>query len=75
VIAGNVLLVADRSAPETALFGFEWSWLSVAGIDRSTPYRGIAVVDHGIAEPLRKLSDMAVYEPASSYHRPSKPNS
>lgn len=74
VIAGDVLLVVDRIVPETALAGIEWSWLTVAGIDRSTPYRGIAVVDDDIAEPLRTLSDIAVYEPASSYHKPSKPS-
>ena len=70
VAAGKVLLVADRESPEVGLASIEWSWLAVAGIDRSTPYRGIAVVDADDAEPLRKAGDIAVYEPASSYHKP-----
>ncbi|MES2564792.1 MAG: hypothetical protein V4637_19015 [Pseudomonadota bacterium] len=73
VAAGEVLLVADREAPEAGLAAIEWSWLAVAGIDRSTPYRGIAVVDADDAESLSKLSDIAVYEPASSYHKPPQP--
>jgi hypothetical protein len=69
--AGELLLVADRDAPQPGLGGVEWSWLVSAGIDRSTPYRGIAVVDADSAESLRKLSDIAVYEPASSRHMPN----
>lgn len=72
VSAGDVLLVADRDAPEAGLAGMEWSWLVSAGIDRSTPYRAISVVDADLAEPLRALSDIAVYEPASSCHKPPK---
>jgi RimJ/RimL family protein N-acetyltransferase len=37
---GQILLVADRAAPERAQ-GFDW--LRAIGLDRSTPYRGIAV--------------------------------
>jgi RimJ/RimL family protein N-acetyltransferase len=37
---GGILAVADRAAPEQ-LDGF--TWLTSAGLDRTTPYRGIAV--------------------------------
>jgi len=39
------LLVADRAQPEGAIGGIEFTWLKCVGIDRSTPYRGIAVAD------------------------------
>jgi RimJ/RimL family protein N-acetyltransferase len=39
--SGSILVVADRAAPEPAADGIVW--LRCVGIDRSTPYRGIAV--------------------------------
>jgi hypothetical protein len=39
VPAGSVLAVADRAAPDRKGL----TWLRIAGLDRSTPYRGIAV--------------------------------
>ena len=59
----EVLLVADRSAPDAALPG-TWAWLKVAGIDRSTPYRGLSVVSRNAVPALAK--DVAVYMPASA---------
>jgi hypothetical protein len=57
----QVLLVADRAAIDATLPFF--MWLSAAGIDRSTPYRGMAVVNR---HKLPALSaDVAVYAPAS----------
>jgi RimJ/RimL family protein N-acetyltransferase len=38
---GSVLAVADRAKPLRAT---EFTWLRAAGLDRSTPYRGIAVL-------------------------------
>ena len=56
----EVLLVADRDTHDAAL---SMTWLSVAGIDRSTPYRGYKVINkHNI---LKLPCDVAVYEPAS----------
>jgi hypothetical protein len=55
------LLVADRAQPEGAIGGIEFIWLKSVGLDRSTPYRGIAVV------PVAKLpalaETVAVYRP------------
>ena len=45
VAQDRLLLVADRDRPEPGLAGLDWTWLECAGIDRSTPYRGIAVVE------------------------------
>ena len=56
----QVLLVADRDAPDVAL---AFTWLKVAGIDRSTPYRGIAVMNKTAVPVLPE--DVAVYTPAS----------
>ncbi len=56
----QVLLVADRTAPDAAL---PFIWLKEAGIDRSTPYRGIAVVNKNAVPGLP--SDAAIYMPAS----------
>jgi hypothetical protein len=39
------LLIADRAQPQGAIDGVEFIWLKSVGLDRSTPYRGIAVVD------------------------------
>src|SRR5262249_52918691 len=38
---GQVLLVADRAAPAPA---DGVTWLAAAGLDRSTPYRGVTVL-------------------------------
>ena len=59
----QVLLVVDRDAPDAALAALSMTWLQVAGIDRSTPYRGIAVVNHGAVPALPP--DVAIYTPAS----------
>jgi hypothetical protein len=44
---GGILLVADREAQGPALPGL--TWLQAVGLDRSTPYRGIAVFADGAA--------------------------
>jgi hypothetical protein len=59
----QVLLVADRDAPDAALAALSLVWLKVAGIDRSTPYRGIAVINRDRVPALP--GDVAVYTPAS----------
>ena len=71
VNACEVLLVADREAPDASLQG-EWTWLECVGIDRSTAFRGIAVVDaqrarndHGDA--------VAIYRPTAPASKPPRP--
>ena len=49
-----LLLVADRTQPEAGLAGVDWTWLECVGIDRSTPYRGIAVVGRRRGERARR---------------------
>jgi hypothetical protein len=65
---GGLLLIADRDEPETDLGGVDWTWLQCVGIDRSTPFRGIAVVAHAAADTLRNC-DVAVYAPATSCYK------
>lgn len=57
----QVLLVADRDTVDPALPLF--MWLKVAGIDCSTPFRGMAVVNKHAVPALP--GDVAVYVPAS----------
>jgi hypothetical protein len=57
------LLVADRAQPEGAIGGIEFTWLKSVGIDRSTPYRGIAVV--GAAQLPSWDATIAVYRPVT----------
>ena len=63
------MLVADRERAEGPISGIEFTWLECVGIDRSTPYRGLAVVD---ANALPELpASVAVYRPASPRMTPS----
>ena len=63
----EVLLVADRPEPDPGLTG-PWAWLECVGIDRSTPYRGIAVVDRAEAQRMT-AGGIAVYSPATTIVR------
>jgi hypothetical protein len=67
VRADEVLLVADRAAPEPGLAGVEWTWLECVGIDRSTPCRGIAVVPAQAAPA--SAAGVAIYSPATACHK------
>ena len=64
------LLLADREKPEIGRAGIEWTWLECVGIDRSTPYRGIAVVPARVAERAGRHSGIAVYAPVTAYPKP-----
>jgi hypothetical protein len=55
------LLVADRERAEAAIAGIEFTWLKSVAIDRSTPYRGIAVSQR----PPALDPTVAVYRPAT----------
>lgn len=68
---GEVLLVADRAA-ERALDGIDWTWLECVGIDRSTPYRGIAMVDEERARRIDSALAIAVYRAATPCHLSSR---
>ena len=63
VAADACMLIADRERAEDAIAGIGFTWLECVGIDRSTPYRGLAVV---AATSLPELpASVAVYRPAS----------
>jgi hypothetical protein len=62
----RVLLVADRAEPDVRLAGADWTWLECVAIDRSTPYRGIAVVDEVQAHEIDPSHGIALYRPASA---------
>jgi hypothetical protein len=69
---GRFLLVADRDKPEMGRAGIEWIWLECVGIDRSTPYRGIAVVPPAVADRARRHAGIGVYERAGACHKPKR---
>jgi hypothetical protein len=59
----SVLLVADRDRP-SEIAGIALIWLEAVGLDRSTPYRGIAIVERTAADGLAR-GDVAVYRPVT----------
>jgi hypothetical protein len=65
---GFVLLVADRAQP-TEIPGIALTWLEAVGLDRSTPCRGIAVVDAAAVEGLESR-DISVYRPVTMRFSP-----
>jgi len=60
---GGILAVADRAAPEP-LDGF--TWLSAAGLDRTTPYRGIALFPDVASARRSAGGKAALYRPIST---------
>jgi hypothetical protein len=70
VAADRILLVADRDAPEPGLAGLEWTWLECVAIDRSTPYRGLAVVAPAQVQALAAAHAIGVYRPTTASHKP-----
>ena len=70
VAEGRALLVADRPRPEVAFAGVDWTWLECVALDKSTPYRGIAVVSEGEARGAGSARNVAVYRPATPRHTP-----
>ena len=71
VARDHVLLVADRPTAESRLAGIDWTWLECVAIDRSTPYRGIALVDQTAARNLNPALAIAVYRPVTAYSHAS----
>jgi len=65
VTEGQVLVVADRERPDDSP-GIKLAWLKAAGLDRSTPYRGIAVVARAAAEAVAGSGAAAIYRPATT---------
>jgi hypothetical protein len=57
----RALVVVDRERP-AELPGVTLTWLEAVGLDRSTPYRGIAVVTRAAADALAG-DDVGVYRP------------
>ena len=60
-----ILLVLHRSAPEASPPGITFQWLPAIGLDRSTPYRGLAVVSNADAArlPLDTLKGLRTFRP------------
>ena len=61
---GARLLLTERKHAGSSISGTKFWWLKSVGLDRSTPYRGIAVID---ASHLTDLFDgtVAVYRPVT----------
>jgi len=61
---GSVLAVADRAAPDRKGL----TWLRIAGLDRSTPYRGIAVLPDVASARRVFRGAVALYRPVSAVY-------
>lgn len=66
VPAGSLLWVADRDATDLAFPGVDFSWLRSVGLDRSTPYRAIAVVPATVDTAQAREAGVGIYEPFNS---------
>jgi hypothetical protein len=62
--ADQVLLVWDADAPQDAR-GLHFTWLEAVAVDKSTPYRGIAVIAAEQAAALPSTNAIACYVPAT----------
>ena len=66
----EILFVADRERRPRGLAGLDWTWLECVGVDRSTPYRGIAIGGTATAERVGGTAGIAIYRPATPCHKP-----
>lgn len=64
VPSDRCLLVADRDTPQHHSVNFVW--LRAIAIDKSTPYRGIAVVDALTAGSIAPGEHIGVYRPVAA---------
>jgi hypothetical protein len=64
-----LMLVADRGNAEGSIAGIAFTWLTCVGVDRSTPYRGLAVIKTAVLPALD--ATVAVYRPASPRMTPA----
>jgi hypothetical protein len=64
VVAGQVLAVADRAAPDRK----SMTWLRAAGLDRTTPYRGIAVFPEASSARRAFGGKVALYRPMTGVY-------
>jgi hypothetical protein len=64
VAPGQVLLVWDAAEAAEAP-GLDFAWLEAVAVDKSTPYRGIAVIPASDARALGDRTDIACYRPVT----------
>jgi len=68
---GSILFTLDRDRP-TAVEGLDFQWVKSIGLDQTTPYRGLAVLDEAAAAPLLHLEDeiegLIAYRPWSKVY-------
>ena len=55
------LVVTDQSLPALSIERVEFLWLKSIGLDQTTPYRGIAVIEKNQIAPLSNHPQIAVY--------------
>src|SRR5262245_33993587 len=61
----SMLLVLDRDAPSGTPLGIPFSWMPAVGLDRSTPYRGLAMLGRKHAErfALESIPGLRTFRP------------
>ncbi len=71
VAPDQVLLMWDVAEPREA-YGIEFAWLEAVAVDKSTPYRGIAVIPAQAAATLSDGLGIACYRPVTRvFHKAS----
>ena len=63
VPADHALWLVDQETPDLVLDDIGFTWLRSVGLDRSTAYRGIAVVPAVADESLAHGAGVAIYKP------------
>ncbi len=61
--SGQCLVTVDAPQLPCDLPGIPLQWGRAIALHKTTPLRGLAVVDHATAQPLRSRSGVTVYEP------------
>ena len=60
---GQCLVSVDASEAHADLPGIKLQWARAIGLHKTTPLRGLAVVDAAAAQSLKDLPGVTVYEP------------
>jgi hypothetical protein len=64
------LVSIDSAAQKLELPGVPLTWLNSTGFHKTTPYRGIGVVEQGRMERVRNNADVTVYRPITAQQGP-----
>jgi hypothetical protein len=67
---GEYLASIDAASADVKVQGVKLAWLESTGFHKSTPHRGIAVVQEADVARLRGIRDLTLYRPLAAQQRP-----